>query len=199
MVTRRQRRVAFTRLTLRVSSCSTMAETVFLQALRDSGCILSVDDNDAPAVFGTSDIWLAIRCCADWAGIPIACEPVLFRRDLSIKIRSDAQYPNNLTIFFESMNDTLLDLDMFRRFLLPATLSEEARRSTRYAWLLQYRASVWYTSLGVLHSIVWPRHYYKWTFFKRISSITCWKDYPSFMMSWRTSKWQSWCMLHEHG
>lgn len=61
----------------------------------------------------------------------IACEPVLFRRDLSIKIRSDAQYPNNLTTFFESMNDTLLDLDTFRRFLLPATLSEEARRSTR--------------------------------------------------------------------
>lgn len=56
MGTRRQRRVAFTRLTLRVSSCSTMTETVFLQALRDSGCILSVDDNDAPAVFGTSDI-----------------------------------------------------------------------------------------------------------------------------------------------
>lgn len=43
-----------------------MVETVFLQALRDSGCVLAVDDNDAPAVFGTHDNRFIIHHDAEW-------------------------------------------------------------------------------------------------------------------------------------
>lgn len=50
---------------------------------------------------------------------------------------------------------------------------------------------------GAPRSIALQRHYYKWIFFKRILSITYWKDCPSFMTSWKTSEWQQWCMLHD--
>ncbi|KAI7882272.1 hypothetical protein K492DRAFT_215793 [Lichtheimia hyalospora FSU 10163] len=59
------------------------------------------------------------------------------------------------------MNDTLLDLDMFRRFLLPATLSEEARRSTRLPEFydeLENDQSSTCTARLILHQLRWSEY-----------------------------------------
>ncbi|KAG2226033.1 hypothetical protein INT45_002499 [Circinella minor] len=79
-----------------------MTRNTFIELLKEAGCLVD---------------------SADTRSILFVSEPALFRRELSLKIRSDAQYPENLDEFFDSMNAYLQDVDIFRKFLLPATLS----------------------------------------------------------------------------
>ncbi|KAI9475361.1 Fanconi anemia protein FancD2 nuclease-domain-containing protein [Zychaea mexicana] len=87
-----------------------MTRNTFQELLQEAGCVID-EYNNRPIVF--------------------ISEPVLFRRELSLKIRSDPQYPDNLDEFFDSMNAYLQDVDVLRRFLLPATLSDHLMDNRR--------------------------------------------------------------------
>lgn len=62
---------------------------------------------------------------------PPAAEPVIVRRELLIRLRSDQEYPNNIEQFVESMSEYLQETQNLRKCLLPAQLSETVAKAHR--------------------------------------------------------------------
>ncbi|KAI9025258.1 Fanconi anaemia protein FANCD2 [Phycomyces nitens] len=86
-----------------------MSIMIFVEILQKAGCVL--DTNRSLVTFQV--------------------EPILFRRQLGRILRSHANYPDIVDEFVESMETVTEDVDIFRRCLLPLTVSEQVPRSSR--------------------------------------------------------------------
>ncbi|KAI8343466.1 Fanconi anaemia protein FANCD2 [Chlamydoabsidia padenii] len=58
-------------------------------------------------------------------------EPSLFRRHLTLNLRSDPNYPDNISSFFDDLQEYTTDVSTFRRCLLSATVSDTVPRTNK--------------------------------------------------------------------
>ncbi|KAI7866437.1 Fanconi anaemia protein FANCD2 [Spinellus fusiger] len=78
-----------------------MTSPIFIDLLKEAGCTIDTDSSS----------------------VLFQVEPVLFRRHLGRKLRSQLNAPTVIEDFMESMQTVLEDVDMFRKCLLPSSLS----------------------------------------------------------------------------
>ncbi|ORZ16363.1 Fanconi anaemia protein FancD2 nuclease-domain-containing protein [Absidia repens] len=58
-------------------------------------------------------------------------EPSLFRRQLTLTLRNDSNYPANIPIFFDDFQEYTTDISSFRQCLLSAALSNDVPRNNK--------------------------------------------------------------------
>ncbi|KAL0093289.1 Fanconi anemia protein FANCD2 [Phycomyces blakesleeanus] len=86
-----------------------MSTMVFVEILQKAGCTLDLDKSS----------------------VTFQVEPILFRRQLGRILRSHANYPDIVDEFIENLQTVTEDVEIFRRCLLPSTVSEQVSRSSR--------------------------------------------------------------------